>query len=195
MSFLEYCHSCIEVAGTRHHPRPDESQVWEALLHTLKKSLYPYSGPCSQRQTLACWIVLQRGNVCVRGKSILRNSLKPGCHLCFDKALRTSLYGEIIAWWNKNSEESERNAKDDTYYDPSTAKFAICVCHNLNLHLRFNCSVKTFALEQIQKKRAWNMHLHMGTGLGWIPNLLQREEVAVGRVFEDETISFSTHLR
>ena len=91
--------------------------------------------------------------------------------------------------------ERERNAKDDTYYDPSTAKFAIWVCHNLHLHLHFNCSVKTFALEQIQKEHAWNMHPHTDTGLGWMPNLLQWEELAVGRVSEDETISFSTHLR
>lgn len=36
------------------------------------------------------------------------DTLKLDCHLCFDKALRTSLIGEIIAWWNKNSEERGR---------------------------------------------------------------------------------------
>lgn len=39
------------------------------------------------------------------------------------------------------------------------------------------------------------MHPHTDTGLGWMPNLLQWEELAVGRVSEDETISFSTDLR
>lgn len=69
--------------------------------------------------------------------------------------------------------ERKRNAKDDIYFDSSAGEFAILACHNLHLHLHFNCSVKTFALEQIQKEHTWNMHPHTDTGLGWMPNLLQ----------------------
>lgn len=77
-------------------------------IHTPKKSHPPYHGPRSQMQTLACWIVLHRGNVCARGEPVLWNSLRLDCLWCFDKALRTSLHGEITAWWNKNSGERRR---------------------------------------------------------------------------------------
>lgn len=109
-------------------------------------------------------------------------------------------FENLIVWGNyslvkqKQQRERQRNAKYDTYCDSSTAEFAIWVCHNLHLHLHFNCSVKTFALEQIQEY-AWNMHPHTATSLGWMPNLLQWEDLAVGRVSEDEIISFSVYLR
>lgn len=94
----------------------------------------------------------------------------------------------LIVWGNyslvkqKQWGERKRNAKDDIYYDSSAGEFAILACHNLHLHLHFNCSLKTFALEQIQEKHTWNMHPHTDTGLGWLPNLLQWEELAVGGV-------------
>lgn len=110
-------------------------------------------------------------------------------------------FENLIVWGNYNLVkqkqwgERERSAKDDTYYDLFAAKFAIWICHNLHLHLHFNCPVKTFALELIQKKHVWNMHPHTDTGLGWMPNLRQWGKLAVGSVSEDETISLPIHLR
>lgn len=97
-------------------------------------------------------------------------------------------FENLIVWGNysllkqKQWGERKRNATDDIHYDSSAGEFAILGCHNLHLHLHFNCSVKTFALEPIQKEHTWNMHPHTDTGVGWMPNLLQWEELAVGKV-------------
>lgn len=146
-------------------------------------------------QTLACWIVLRRGNIYVRGEPVLWNCLKLDCHWCFNKGLRTSLCGEIIACWNKNGVERRREMTKMTRFmllpQLSLPFDSVKICI---LYLHFNHSGKIFAWEQIKKEHAWNMQLHMDTCLDWMSNLWW-EECDVGRVSEDETICFSTHLR
>lgn len=166
------------------------------LLCIPKKSHNTYSGPSSQMQTYCLLdFASEKKCLCETGTDTVKH---PETRLssAFWQGFET-----LIVWGNYNLvkqkqwRERERNVKDDTYCDLFAAKFAIWICHNLHLHLHFNCLMKTFALELIQKRHAWNMHPHTDTGLRWMPNLLQWETLAAGSVSEDETISLPTHLR
>lgn len=143
-------------------------------------------------QTLACWIVLWRGNVYVRGEPVLWNSLKLNCHWCFNKGLRTSLYGEIIACWNKNSVERRREMPKMSRFmifpqrslPFDSVKICICTCV---------LNVMGKSLHGNKSRRSTHETCNH-TWIHWVPNLWW-EECDVGRVSEDETISFSIHLK